>query len=281
MDEFSSWFNSSFPSMFNDSWTYLTLAHAYVGSVALTENISKAFVLVYTDGMPESTKQQYDEIDQRRVDEYQHANAMRKLGILRKNVGKKHFDIEIWDFTLNGEIKTGEGDQMTDSSGSGKPQTPPVDKKSFRITNPKNEGLNEKHSLSVKQEEPFSIGWNESGASVIISQKKDGSWIKINGNEIRNYYSISKQANSAKITFLESGDYKIMVRGEHGSDERYVSVSSDFMKLLLPILLILLAVVGAVFAYQKLFKKADSWDDNDGGRNPNNSMNNTSSNDDW
>lgn len=280
LDEFSSWFNSSFPSRFNDSWTYLTLAHAYVGSVALTENISKAFVIVYTDGMPESTKQQYNEADQRRVDEYQHANAMRKLGILRKNVGNKHYDIEIWDFTLNSEIKTDEGGQITDGLGPDKPQ-PPIDKKSFRITNPKNEGLNEKHSLSVKQEEPFCIGWNESGASVIISQKKDGSWRKINGNDIRNYYSISKQANSAKITFLESGDYKIMVRGEHGSDERYVSVSSDFLKLLLPILLILLAVVGAVFAYQKFFKKPDSWDDNDGGHKSKNSMNNTSSNDDW
>ena len=274
MNEFKSWYNSSYPTVFQDGWTYLTLAHAYVGSVALTENISRAYVIVYTDGMPESVNKQYDATDQRRVDEYQHANAMRKMGILRKQVNDKHFDIEIWDFTINAQIKTNE----EGNTGSITPPPPPIDPKKFKITNPKNDGLNEKHAISVYQEEPVSLGWNESGASIIISQKKDGSWKRISGKNARNFYSIKKQANSAKITFLESGEYKIVARGEHGSDERYVEVSFDIWKVLLPTLLVVLLIIGGVGGYQKFFKKQDNWDD-EPQKKPQTGA--TSTNDDW
>lgn len=273
INEFQSWFNSSFPTTFKDRWTYLTLAHAYVGSVALTENIAKAYVIVYTDGMPESVKEQYDDVDQRRVDEYQHANAMRKLGILRKQIKNKHFDIEIWDFILKPEIKTDEG-------GREVIVCPPDDQTSpikFKITNPKNEGLNEKHTLSVEEEHPMSIGWNVRGAGIIIYQKKDGNWKRIAGGNIRDFYSINKQANSAKITFLKSGVYKIVARSEHGSDERYVNVRGDFLKYLLPTILLALLIVASVFIYQKFFKKSDDWKDT----TPTPQPGPTSTTDDW
>lgn len=273
MSNFQSWFNSSYPTVFRDDWTYLTLAHAYVGSVALTENIGEAYVIIYTDGRPESTNGYYNDIDQRRVDEYQSANAMEKWGILRKRVNNTHFDVEIWYFKLNNKIKTNEKGDIEDGDHPVSIVTP----KKFKITHPQNDGLNEKHSISVEQEKPVSIGWNESGANIIIYQKKDGAWKRIGGNNTRNYYSISKQANSAKINFLKSGVYKIVARGEHGSDERYVYVKIPIWDYLLPIILIALLIVAGVLVYQNFIKKPDNWD----GPTPNPQPGPTSTTDDW
>lgn len=278
MEDMKKWIDRVYPTNFKDKYTFLELARAYVGAIGLTRGVEEAYVIIYTDGQAESTNQQYNNDDQQRIEDLHSAGeyGMKLLGTLRNSNNPRHYDIEIWKYKKYETIKIETDRPVVNKRDSIVPSlaTP------LKITKPNNEGLNEKHSISIKQEVPFNIGWNKSGANVVIYQKKEGSWSRISGNNIRNFYTISKQANSAKITFLESGDYKIMVRSEHGSDERYVSVSSIPWKLFLPILLTLLAVVGAVFAYQRLFKKADSWDDHDGGRKPNNSMNNNC-NDDW
>ena len=96
-DNFNSFYTSHFPKTFNDGWTYLTLAKAYVGSIAITDKIKKAYVFIYTDGRPESTKEPYSNFNQRIVDdlEYAGSNSFKKIGILRKNANNRyHYDIE-------------------------------------------------------------------------------------------------------------------------------------------------------------------------------------------
>ena len=87
VDDFKSFYSSAYPSVFKDSWTYLTLAKAYVGAIAVNDNIKNAYVFIFTDGRPESTNQPYNNYDLHLVDE------LEKGVQLSKEVSQELIDI--------------------------------------------------------------------------------------------------------------------------------------------------------------------------------------------
>lgn len=280
--DFGTFYAQKFPLSFKDAWTYLTLAKAYVGSIALSDGVRSAFVIIYTDGKPEATKEPLNKEDQTRVDALQAAgsNALKKNAILRKNVGgDNHFDIEIWEFVNYKGINM-----------EGTPIDPDTIKTALshephhiQITQPK-DGQNIKNPHSIKKNEDLKIVWTGGLASAIIIQKKEGnSWNRIhNAKEV---YELKQQGTSAIIKFFDSADYKISVRGkEGGSDDLYVNVSTSVLSFLLPLLMIILLGVGGVYVYNKFFGKKspvgsdDPWEKENKKSGNNSSRNN---NDDW
>ena len=279
--DFATFYSQRFPTTFNDDWTYLTLAKAYVGSIALSDGVRTAYVIIYTDGKPEATNKPLDEMNQARVDALQAAgnNGLKKNAILRKKVGgDNHFDVEIWEFvnykTVDTQGKAVDPDTIRINSSNEVHQ--------IRITQPQ-DGQNVKSSHSLTTNEDLKIVWTGGLASAIVVQKKAGnSWSRIpNAKEV---YELKEQGTSAIIKFFESADYKITVRGkEGGSDDLYVNVSTSILSFLLPLLIIILFVVGGVYVYDRFFRKKhptgpDTWEDNDKKSRKDSSWNND---DDW
>lgn len=270
--DFATFYSGKFPTTFKDAWTYQTLAKAYVGAIALTDNVRSAYMIIYSDGKPEATKDPLNKMDQSYVDALEAAgsNALKKNAILRKKMrGDNHFDIEVWEFVnyKGYDIRGKEIDPDTTDITQ-----PPTVSPQIRITQPK-DGQNVKNTHSIKTKEELKIVWEGGLASAIVVNKKDGnSYIYVPKNN-QDIYEIKEQGTSAVIKFFESADYKIIVRGKNGgSDELYVEASTPWMDFILPILLIIALIVGGVYVYNKFFgphptpSGTDSWGD-DGKKN--------------
>ena len=54
--QFEAFFNDAFPKEFRDGNTSLTLAKAYVSSVAQSWNINNAYLLIYSDGLGDANR---------------------------------------------------------------------------------------------------------------------------------------------------------------------------------------------------------------------------------
>ena len=265
--DFATFYSGKFPTTFKDAWTYLTLAKAYVGAIALTDNVRSAYMIIYSDGKPESTKDPLNKMDQSYVDALEAAgsNALKKNALLRKKMeGDNHFDIEVWEFVnyKGYDIRGKEIDPDTIRIAQ-----PPAVSLHIRITQPK-DGQNVKNSHSINTKEELNIVWEGGLASAIIVDKKEGNSYKRVPKSNKDIYEIKEQGNSAVITFFESADYKITVRGKNGgSDELYVDASTPWMDFILPILLIIAIIVGGVWLYNKFFGRhpttsgTDSWED--------------------
>lgn len=246
--DFVAFYSGKFPTTFKDAWTYLTLAKAYVGAIALTDNVRSAYMIIYSDGKPQSTNDPLNKMDQSYVDALEAAgsNALKKNAILRKKMGgDNHFDIEVWEFVnyKGYDIRGKEIDPDTIKIAPPSAVSPHI-----RITQPK-DGQNIKNTHSLNTKEELKIVWEGGLASAIVVQKKAGnSWSRI--PDAKEVYELKEQGTSAIITFFESADYKITVRGnEGGSDDLYVNVSTSILSFLLPLLIIILLVLGGVYLY--------------------------------
>ena len=284
-NNFKHFFSQSFPDKFKDGLTYLTLAKAYVGSIAYTDKIAKAYVLIYTDGRPESTKEPYDNFNQHIVDDLEAAgsNSFKKIGILRKNGNNKfHYDIEIWEFTSYiTEVISCPGN--TD-----KPQQPTTPTySSIKITTPTDGKFKDKpHNVDNGQE--LTLRWSGGAGSVNVYTKDGNNYKLIPQNKRNEYYTQTISGTTAKLTFSESADYKIEVRGTNGgSDAMFLSVTTPILPILLKLLLVIGLIVGGVYAYNKFFRpgpRHNSGEDNGWEGNNSSRQNNShasSGNDDW
>jgi len=212
-----SFFEQHYPTQFRDQWTYLTLAKAWVGSIAISEKIKKAYVFIYTDGQPESTNQQLAEDDQKRVDDLGHAghNSYTTIGILRKQAGNRRFQVEISEFLSYETIGVYPPD-TTDTT-----DVIIVDK--IKITSPK-EGNRPDSPFSVNTKEEFNVNWTGHAVEVIVKLKQNGTYRKAP----KESYHKEVVGNSAKIILYESGDYCVNVKNKDTQDTLYVSASSPF-----------------------------------------------------
>lgn len=284
-DNFKSFYSTYFPTTFNDSWTYLTLAKAYVGSIAATDKIRNAYVFIYTDGRPESTKEPYDNFNQKIVDDLNYAgsNSFKKIGILRKNSNNKyHYDIEIWKFksyTTSGV----EGKEPVDSV-SPPPFSPP---KSIKITMPTN-GKSKANPHKVDNGQELILRWSGGAGSVNVYTKEGNNFKLIPQNKRSEFYTQTISGTTAKLTFSESSDYKIEVRGTNGgSDAIFLCVTTPILPILLKLLLIIGLILGGIYAYNKFFQprpKHGSDEDNGWERNSRTRQTDShasSGNDDW
>ena len=285
VDNFKSFYSSYFPTAFSDGWTYLTLAKAYVGSIAVTDKIRKAYVFIYTDGRPESTKEPYDNFNQQIVDDLDYAgsNSFKKIGILRKNSNNKyHYDIEIWEFTSYKTLGV-EGKEPVE------PVSPvsQVSPQTIKITTPTDGKLKDKpHNVDNGQE--LTLRWSGGAGSVNVYAKDGNNYKLIPQNKRNEYYTQTISGTTAKLTFSESADYKIEVRGTNGgSDAMFLSVTTPILPILLKLLLVIGLIVGGVYAYNKFFRPGprhnsgedNGWDGNDNSRQTNSHA--SSGNDDW
>ena len=280
-DNFKSFYSTYFPTTFSDSWTYLTLAKAYVGSIAVTDKIMRAYVFIYTDGRPESTKEPYDNFNQQIVDDLDYAgcNSFKKIGILRKNSNNKyHYDIEIWAFksyTTSGV----EGKEPVDSV------SPPP--QSIKITMP-TDGKSKANPHKVDNGQELILRWSGGAGSVNVYTKEENNFKLIPQNKRSEFYTHTISGTTAKLTFSESSDYKIEVRGTNGgSDAIFLSVTTPILPILLKLLLIIGLILGGVYAYNKFFQsrpKHGSDEDNGWERNSRTRQTDShasSGNDDW
>lgn len=285
IDDFKSFYSSYFPTAFSDGWTYLTLAKAYVGSIAVTDKIRKAYVFIYTDGRPESTKEPYDNFNQQIVDdlEYAGSNSLKKIGILRKNSNNKyHYDIEIWEFTSYKTLGV-EGKEPVE------PVSPvsQVSPQTIKITTPTDGKLKDKpHNVDNGQE--LTLRWSGGAGSVNVYTKDGNNYKLIPQNKRNEYYTQTISGTTAKLTFSESADYKIEVRGTNGgSDAMFLSVTTPILPILLKLLLVIGLIVGGVYAYNKFFRPGprhnsgedNGWEGNNSSRQTNSHA--SSGNDDW
>lgn len=285
VDIFKSFYSSYFPTAFSDGWTYLTLAKAYVGSIAVTDKIRKAYVFIYTDGRPESTKEPYDNFNQQIVDDLDYAgsNSFKKIGILRKNINNRyHYDIEIWKFTSYKTLGV-EGQEPVE------PVSPvsQVSSQSIKITTPTDGKLKDKpHNVDNGQE--LTLRWSGGAGSVNVYTKDGNNYKLIPQNKRNEYYTQTISGTTAKLTFSESADYKIEVRGTNGgSDAMFLSVTTPILPTLLKLLLVIGLIVGGVYAYNKFFRPAprhnsgedNGWEGNNSSRQTNSHA--SSGNDDW
>lgn len=283
VDDFKSFYSSYYPTTFSDGWTYLTLAKAYVGSIAITDKIKKAYVFIYTDGRPESTKEPYDKFNQDIVDDLSYAgsNSFKKISILRKNSNNnRHYDIELWEFTSYKTTGVGSGD-----GPGGDP--PPPRSQNINITLPTDGKVKDKpHQVDKGQE--LTLRWSGGAGSVIVKKKEGNYYNQVPPNKRNEFYTQSISGTTAKLTFSESADYKIEVRGTNGgSDVMFLSVTTPILPILLKLLLIIGLIVGGVYAYNKFFRPGPKYgydEDNDlkgNNRTRPTDSHASSGNDDW
>lgn len=341
-EDFSLFYDSHFPSSFKDSWTYITLAKAYVGGIAVADNVQKAYVLIYTDGRPESTMAPYNRDDQQLVDELEHAgsNGFKKIGILRKQKGALHYDVEIWEFTsfvrgarifivnasdmqyngsevqtrvtvqcerhnliqdsdfkiMSGNIGKEKGQYVVQVEGLGdysgitgsavwritegnEPQ------QHIQITAPSG-GRNKNSPYEVEKDQEWTLRWTGGAGSVNVYTKEGDKYKTIPQNKRNEYYTLSISGTTAKLSFSESADYKIEVRGTNGSsDAMFLSVKTPILPILLKLLLVIGLIIGGVCAYNKFFRPRpkpepiDDWKVNNRTRQTDSHA--SSGNDDW
>jgi len=344
VDGFKSFYSSVYPSAFKDSWTYLTLAKAYVGAIAVNDNIKNAYVFIFTDGRPESTNQPYNNYDLHLVDELEHAgsNGFKKIGILRKISNNFHYDVEIWEFTsyspggilevtasdmqytgtevetkvivkcetktlslnteyriISGNRGTNKGQYTVEVEGIGEYTGRRSSKvwnimdntilptQSIKITAPTDGKLKDKpHKVDNGQE--LTLRWSGGAGSVNVYTKDGNNYKLIPQNKRNEYYTQTISGTTAKLTFSESADYKIEVRGANGgSDAMFLSVTPPILPILLKLLLVIGLIVGGVYAYNKFFRPGprhnsgedNGWEGNNSSRQTNSHA--SSGNDDW
>lgn len=268
MTNFDNSFNSSFPNVFRDKWTYITLAKAYTVNVASNNNISgMVYMIVYSDGAEESMDGKVGYSDEFRdvVDYFGTRNDSfcQKKGIIRKSYAGKQFDIEIWTM---GPIPTID-------------LPPPPPGNDIEISNVP-EGKSPKAPVEINAREPFQIKWkNATGSTKINVQiKKGSSYSNIPVKDKDNYYTLTKKANSGTITFYELQDYKVIVADENSRDERYIKVKSSG-KELVPILIIVILIVGGVLLWKLLYQPKDNT--HRGGSGNGNTGGRSSGDDEW
>lgn len=281
-NSFNEFYNSSYPTIFKDKWTYLTLAKAFVGSVAVTEKIRDAYVFIYTDGRPESTHDPYNSFFLDIVDRLEVSNSYQKIGTLRKNIGGNyHFDIEVWKFKSYTTLGT-DGQERNDKGEKTGGKTTPPTSHNIIISSP-SDGKSDSKPHKEGVDNQMVVTWTGGPAKLIIYQKKDKSYSKIPPKVSKELYTMEKNAQRANITFHKSGDYKILVRGDNGgSDERYFSISNSPFKFLIPLLLIIVLLGGGFIAYQQFFKPTPNSESNwDNSREKKNGSSRISDNDDW
>lgn len=283
VDDFKSFYSSYYPTTFSDGWTYLTLAKAYVGSIAFTYNIKAAYVFIYTDGIPESTKEPYGKFDQQLVDdlEYAGSNSVKKISILRKNSNNnRHYDIELWEFT---SYQT----EILDTTEVDTTMPPPPPPPSYIKIDFPTDGKSKANPHKVDNGQELTLRWSGGVGSVNVYTKEGNNYKLIPQNKRNEFYSQTVNGTTAKLTFSESADYKIEVRGANGSDAMFLSVTTPILPILLKLLLIIGLIVGGVYAYNKFFRpgpKYGSDEDNDwkgNNRTRPTDSHASSGNDDW
>lgn len=288
VDDFKSFYSSYYPTTFSDEWTYLTLAKAYVGSIAFTYNIKAAYVFIYTDGIPESTKKPYGEFDQHIVDDwdYEGCNSAKKISILRKNSNNdRHYDIELWEFT---SYPTEILDTTDTTKGrTGWPPPPPPPPSYIKIDFP-TDGKSKANPHKVDNGQELTLRWSGGAGSVNVYTKEGNNYKLIPPNKRNEFYTQTVNGTTAKLTFSESTDYKIEVRGTNGgSDAMFLSVTTPILPILLKLLLIIGLIVGGVYAYNKFFRPGPKYgydEDNDwkgNNRTRPTDSHASSGNDDW
>lgn len=252
MSNFESSFNSNFPVVFKDAWTYITLAKAYAVDVASKNGISgMVYMIIYSDGAEESMNGRVGYSDEFRsiVDYFgtRKDSFCQKKGIIRKSCNGKQFDIEIWTM---GPIPT-------------PPVAPSVDDP-ISITNPV-KGKSPKDLIEVKTKEGISLKWkNANGNATINVQKKNGdSYTNISVNEKDDYYILDKKSNYATLTFYEQGEYRVIVANSVSRDVRYFKAVKPLGPEIMPVIIIAILAVGGICLWRMLSKKPipvpDNW----------------------
>ena len=276
MANFETSFNSYFPTIFRDQWTYITLAKAYAVNVASSNHISgMVYMIIYSDGAEESMDGSvgYSEEFRGIVDYFgtQNDSFCQKKGIIRKSYDGKQFDIEIW--TL-GPIPMVEKPVTKTTSVT----------KEIEISNQPN-GKSPKAPIEINVEESISLKWKSATGKVSVNiQRKNGNtYTNIPVSERDNYYTVEKKANSATITFYEPQDYKFIVADSESRDERYIKAKSDTLSAVFPVIIIILLAVGGVLLWSLLSKpkhnSGSGWSENNNNRSQGHS--NGNSNEDW
>lgn len=257
---FQSSFETLFPTSFKDSWTYITLAKAYAVHVAAQNNMSgMVYMIIYSDGAEESMngsvgyKPEYRDI----VDYFgtQNDSFCQKKGIIRKSYQGKDFDIEIWTM---GPIVL----PPSQCNKCGK-QPCACDDTPIVIKNPK-EGKSPKDPIEIKTKTPLKLQWANANGNVSIDVKlKVGEKFKsINRGERENHYLLEKKSNSNKadIIFYEKGDYEIVIGDSQSNDKRYLNVKSNPLAIILPFLICVVLIVGAVLVWRAVGSKPQKGD---------------------
>lgn len=238
-------YNTVFPQVFRDQNTFLTLAKAYSVQVASEKKIDNlVYMIVYSDGMGDSqnTNKYPDELQQI-WDNYGTASLSfsKKLGVLRKSTPNRNFDIEVWTLGPIGTI-------ISDDP----PPPPPVP---LRIISPK-EGKSPKQMCEIDKGDELKLSWSgQTGkVNVNIRKKKGKAFVNIPSTQQTEYYVKSQSGNFVQITFVENGDYEIIVGDLKGNDKRYVNVSGIPVPMVYLTLIVVIGLVG-FYIWQSFFKK--------------------------
>lgn len=257
MSNFGSSFENNFPTSFRDAWTYSTLAQAYAAHIASNNGmLGKVYMIIYTDGRPESvagdTPAQYKPI----IDAFQTTNAtlLQKIGIVRKSFHNNNFDIQIWTMGITPPVcsKCGKNPCVCEKTVS----TTPEIKRKIEITSP-TEGKNIKSSITIKVNESVTVKWkNATGSPKINVKKKNGDKYSSKAQTGKDY-DLEQKNNTAKITFYEPQDYEIIVGDTNSRAMRYVKVEKDLLNDLFPFIIIVILIIVGVLLWQTVSKKDD------------------------
>lgn len=142
------------------------------------------------------------------------------------------------------------------------------------------------HQVDNGQE--LTLRWSGGAGSVNVYKKNGNNYKLIPQNKRNEYYTQMISGTTAKLTFSESADYKIEVRGTNsGSDAMFLSVTTPILPILLKLLLVIGLIVGGVYAYNKFFRPGpkhnsdedNGWEGNNSSRQANSHA--SSGNDDW
>ena len=126
--------------------------------------------------------------------------------------------------------------------------SPPVQPK-FKISSPQN-GVSENTAIELKKDESATLTWVNNSGSVTMSVQMLESGKPVKMDRPNDYFTKTVGSSSSKIVFHRGGMYRVVVKdAKMNSDSRYYHVKSSFP--VLPVLLIVLAVIAGIFAYNR------------------------------
>ena len=244
---FSTSFHQSFPKVYKDSYTYLSLARAYVVHSAIERGINKmVYLIVYSDGKGTTAENISYPGDLQKIWDFYGTNSnsySKKIGVLRKVQGNRNYDIEVWTLGPIQEMQVREGNEDKEEAA--------VEPRKISIVNPQ-KGESQKHPIEIDVDEKVNVVWNNSSGRVKINvQMKDGAAFKnIKAAEQKDFYIKKSFGNSANLTFVEGGEYKIIVSDERSNDTRFVSVSTSILTKILPFIIGMVLCMGGLYIWK-------------------------------
>lgn len=244
--DFNQLFNTHYPTVFRDNYTYIQIAQAFTASLAKSYNLNEYYVLVVTDGLGDqddtNSKNSYDSFEEELMLEWNNASSaiVKNVGTLKKS--KYYINLK--------KVENVKGTSIPTSANVTPPVIPAIEDTTpptpvIKITSPAQGRKNQETELTT---ETLNINWTCTNCpkgikyNVLVSQYEGGKYREAKKDIYSNATSFKVPDGKFRIT-VSAANYP-----EAKAHYTYVKVGTGGFGWIL-FLLFLLALAGGGYYF--------------------------------